>query len=443
MSLDELKEKIKQEIPITTVISHYLTIKHSGNSSLALCPFHSDTKPSMQINDSKKIFKCFACDTSGDSISFVMKYRNLNFIDAIKEISHNNRINFESYLPEKKHDPKLSLAYKVLNKACSIYHQNAKSGASRDFNEFKIERNLSDEIIDSYRIGFSNEDDVISNWILDLPNPEEQKLILDIALEIGLVKNRGHRIDEVNRICIRDTFKNRIMFPIMNPDSLVIGFTSRATKEDQTPKYINSIESFVFYKKNILYGFNFAKRAIKEKDSVIIVEGNMDQIALFANGFQNTVAVMGIALGEASLDRLICMTKNIYLAFDSDHAGLAAMVRINLQFASKGIIAKRLELTPEKDPDDFIRFHGKDAFQSQIENTEPVIDVLLRKITPDKIPGVVDRKLDLLKKSFEILAPLGLSLHATERVVNFASDVGLKSTPEQIIKTYEKYLQEQ
>lgn len=430
-----LKEKIKGDLPISTVISHYLSIKYSGSSGLALCPFHSDTKPSMQVNDSKKMYKCFACNNGGDAIAFVMKFRNLNFIEALKEISHNNGIDFESYLPEKKLDPRLSLAHKVLNKACSIFHQNATSGENCVFNEFKKERNLSDEIIDGYRIGISTDKDAIYKWITEIENSKDQELTLNIALELGLIKNKTDGI--------HDVFKNRIMIPIMSPDSLVVGFTSRATRDDQKAKYMNSVQSFVFNKSNILYGLNLAKRAIREKDAVILVEGNMDQIALFDNGFQNTVAVMGTALGETSLERLISMTKNIYVAFDSDAGGFDAMVRINRQLASKGIIAKHIDLYPEIDPEDFVRIHGKEALQSKIEDAIPVIDVLLREITPDKIPEVVDRKLDLLKKFFEILGPLGLSLHATERVVNLASNVGLKSTSEQIIKNYEKYLQEQ
>lgn len=441
MSLDLLKAKIKNDLPVSSVIGHYLAIKKSGTSLLALCPFHDDSKPSMQINDSKKMFKCFVCNTGGDSIAFVMKYRHLNFIEALEEISHNNDINFESYMPEKSLDPKLSLAYKMLDMACFSYHQNAISGANNAFNEFAKERNLSNEAIDGYRIGVSTDENPISNWINEIKNPEEQNTTMILALDIGLIK--------VAHEGITDTFKNRIMFPIMSPDNIVIGFISKAVArpagsiilmEDRRPKYINSYDSFVFNKRNVLYGFHLAKKAIKEKDAVILVEGPMDQIALYNSGFHNTVAVMGIALGATCLERLIGITKNIYLALDSDQAGYAAMVRINRQLAEKGIVAKFLEFSPQKDPDEFIQVQGARALQTKIDSAVTALDVLLDKLIPERLPEVVDRKLDILQKVFVVISPLGLSLEATERLIITAKRLGLKSGPEHILKTYEQYL---
>jgi DNA primase len=166
----------------------------------------------------------------------------------------------------------------------------------------------------------------------------------------------------------------------------------------------------------------------------------MDQIALYNNGFHHTLAVMGIALGAPSLERLLSLTKNIYLALDSDDAGLKAMERINRQFAEKGVVAKFLEFSPQKDPDEFIQAQGALAFQAKLDNAVPAFDVFLNKIIPLKLPEVLDRKLEILTSAFELMSPLRSHLAATERVVNIAKRLGLKSEPAQIVKNYEDFL---
>jgi DNA primase len=330
----------------------------------------------------------------------------------------------------------IDTAYSILSTASSIYfHQSHLSGEPSEFEKFSEERGLTSELIDGYRIGLAPDYNILCEWFENITDKDEREKFISAALAIGIIR----LTDNGNQ----DVFKNRIMFPIIN-NSQVIGFTSRAiqynTRNVQTPKYMNSIDSIVFNKRNILYGLDLAKNAIREKDAVILVEGNMDQIALYKNGFYNSVAVMGISLGAPSIERLLSMTKNIYLALDSDSAGFTAMERINRQLAENGIVAKYLDFSPEKDPDEFLKARGALAFQTKIDNALPAFDVLLDRLIPEKLPDVVDRKLDLLKKAFEILEPLGMNLNATERIVSFARRVGLMSTPLQLQNAYEQYL---
>lgn len=436
MSLDELKLKIKEEIPISSVIGNYLTIKKSGSSLLSLCPFHSDSKPSMHINDSKKMFKCFACDAAGDAIGFVMKYRNLDFVDALKEICQKQGINFESYQEEKKSNPKLEMAKKILAKTAQLYRKTATTHKFAPYDDFIKKRGLSEEIATTYSLGFAQSKNSLCDYLGSIPNENEKTFALSIAEELGLIKR-----DRNNSEFHYDTFRDRIIFPIWDQFGLVIGFTSRAIRDDQKAKYMNSIDSFVFNKRNILYGFHLAKNAIREKDAVILVEGNMDQIALFNNGFHNTVAVMGVALGAPSLERLLSLTKNIFLALDSDSAGFTAMERINRQFATNGVVPKYLEFSPAKDPDEFLNLHGALAFQEKLDNATPAFDILLNKLLPAKLPEVLDRKLEILNRAFEMMSPLGSHLAASERVVGLAKRLGLKAEPAQIVKTYEEFLE--
>ncbi len=436
MSLDELKNKIKEEIPISSVIGNYLSIKKSGSSLISLCPFHSDSKPSMHINDSKKMFKCFACDAAGDAIGFVMKYKSLDFVDALKEICQSQGLNFESYQEEKKSNPRAEMAKKILALATKLYRKTATTHKFPPYDDFIKKRGLNEEIASLYNLGFAQAKNSLCDYLSSIKDDSERIKAFDTALELGLIKK-----DRYNEKAHYDTFRERIIFPIWDQIGHVIGFTSRVIRDDQKPKYLNSIDSFVFNKKNILYGFHLAKNAIREKDAAILVEGNMDQVALYNNGFHNTVAVMGVALGAPSLERLTALTKNIFLALDSDNAGFLAMERINRQLAEKGIVAKYIEFSPQKDPDEFLQAQGALALQTKIENAVAAYDILLDRIIPEKLPEVLDRKLEILNKAFELVSPLRTHLAATERVVNLAKRLGLKSEPGQIVKNYQEFIE--
>lgn len=435
MSLEELKFRIREEIPISNVIGHYLAIKKSGSSLVAVCPFHNDTKPSMHINDSKKIYKCFACQEAGDVFTFVMKHRHLDFIEAMKEICQKEGINFDTYQEERKSNPKMELAKKLLNTAAKLYRNIATTKKFLAYNEFIKKRGLDEEIATTYNLGFAPSKNNLLDYINSIPDEQKRKEAFDMACELTLIKTNKN--DPKSHY---DTFRDRIIFPIWDQFGQIIGFTSRSIREDQIPKYLNSSDSFIFSKNLILYGLHLAKSAIREKDAVIVVEGNMDQVALNRNGFTNSVALQGVAMGEASADRLLNYTKNIFLALDSDKAGFTAMEKINRMFNQKGIVPKLVTFLPHKDADEFLLAEGKIALQEKIDNAGAAIDYFLAKLIPEKIPEVVDRKLEILHKAFDMVAPLRIELAATERVVAVAKRLGLKSEPAQIVKNYQEHL---
>ncbi len=435
MSLDELKLKIKEEIPISSIIGHYVPLKRSGTALLGLCPFHGDSKPSMNVNDSRKMFKCFACGAGGDAITFVQKIKNVDFVDALKDICQKSGINFESYQEQKKSNPKFEMGKKILTKAAQLYRKTAATHKFSPYEEFITKRGLNEEIAATYTLGFAQNKNSLYDYLKTIPDEKERTFALSIAEELGLIKRDKH-----NSESHYDTFRDRIIFPIWDQFGQVIGFTSRAIRDDQKAKYMNSAESFLFKKNELLYGLHLAKNAIREKDAVILVEGNMDQIALYNNGFHNTVACMGTAITMFHIERLSSMTKTIYLALDSDAAGLKAMERANNMLAEKGIVAKYIEFSPQKDPDEFLKAQGVLAMQEKIDNAAPAFDILLSKLLPEKLPEVLDRKLELLTKAFEALAPLKTHLAATERVVAFAKRLGLRSEASQIVKNYQDYL---
>jgi len=440
MSLDDLKFKIKEEILLSQIIGNYIPVIRKGNSTVSLCPFHSDTNPSMQISDSKKLFKCYACGAAGDAISFVMKYKNLDFIDSLKEICSQQGLSFESFQEEKKQNPKTVMGKKILTKTAQLYRKIATDKAQSPFQDFIKKRAISDEIAKTYQLGYSLNRNSLLEYLQSIPNLNEREFALKTAFELSLIKSKSGQFSSEG---MWDSFRERIIFPIWDHSGQVIGFTSRAIADHQVPKYMNSKESFLFNKSNLLYGYHLAKNAIREKDCVILVEGNMDQIALYQNGFTHSVAIMGIALGPQSLDRLLSLTKNVILALDSDSAGFKAMMKINQQLAEKGVVSRFIDFQPAKDPDEFLLKFGILELQKKIDAAEAAYDVILRKMIPTKLPEIVDQKLKLLEQAFVVLKPLGDELSAIERLLQFARSIGLNSSSEQIQSKYRQFLEQQ
>ena len=256
----------------------------------------------------------------------------------------------------------------------------------------------------------------------------------NVALEIGLIRRNtkasGHY----------DTFYKRIIFPIWDQYDQVIGFGGRATSDGQKGKYINSQDSLIFNKKNVLYGLNFAKHLIRERNRAILVEGYMDLLSLHSHGFEESVAVMGVAISVKNVKLLKAMTKNIYLALDSDGPGMEAMKKINQLFMQNQILPKYLDFSPYKDPDEYCSQKGHLSMAQLIEEAPTFIDHQIKLALPENIPNSTDTKLEHLYKIFTLLAPLRDELSACERVIKVAKTLGLKSDSERIVQTYKNYL---
>jgi DNA primase len=436
-SIDELKLRIK-ETPISEIIGRYIPLTRKGNSVLAVCPFHDDSNPSMHVNDSRNMFKCFVDNTGGDAINFVKFYKKVEFLDALRDICQVMGWSFDDYHQEGKKDPKTEMAKRILSRALLIYKKYA--GADPVFNDFLKNRRLTDETAATFSLGYAPKTGVIIDYLhRNISDEKDRAFALKVAEEIGIIKTSTY--DRQDGKSHYDTFRERIVFPIWDQFGACIGFTTRAIRDDQKPKYMNSIDSVVFNKSNLLYGLHLAKPAIRDKDYAILVEGNMDQISLFQNGFENTVAIQGIALGEQSLKRLLSITKNIVFCFDNDDAGFKCSERTNKMFMKEGITPKFIDLGEHKDPDDFLKAEGKISFSERIQKAKPFIDIGIERLIPQEIPELSDRKLEILERAFDIVSPLEKSLQATERIIKMAKTLGLHSDPSQIVENYEKFLE--
>lgn len=430
-SVEEAKEIIKSTA-ISTIVNFYHPISKRGANYEGICPFHADTNPSLKLNDDKGIYKCFVCGAAGDAIKFVQDKMNLEFVDAIKEISTQIGITVEE-TAKKNQDPKYDMALRVLSASNKIYKKVATEMTPQAFKDFQKARGLNDESIDNFQIGYAPGKNAVTNYLSSLKGPQKE-LAIEVATKIGIIRvnqrGQGHY----------DFFRDRVTFPIWDHAGKVRGYSSRAVLPDQKPKYLNSGESFIFDKGNILYGFNFAKNHIREKDSVLVVEGNMDVIMLHQYGFRNSVATQGVALSSNSIKLLGNMTKNIYLAMDSDPAGIAAMTKINTAMLYDGLIPKFVSFDPFKDPDEYLINKGSIALQELIEKAPSFIDFRISKILKDPIPSATDKKLTLLQEVFKLVSPLKLSLLAIEKIIQCAKSLGLKSSSDDITTEYKNFL---
>jgi len=352
---DELIEEVRSSNDIVDVISSYVRLQKKGGTYFGLCPFHNEKSPSFSVTPAKQMYYCFGCGQGGNVFTFMMKYENYSFTEAVQNLADKAGITLpvgEFTAAEKaKADLKMQLL-QVNNEAAKYFYRLLKSEKGQRAYEYLKNRGLSDETITKFGLGYS------SNYKDDLYQYIKSKGYTDEVLkESGLFtfSEKG----------VYDKFSNRVMFPIMDINNRVIAFGGRVMGDGQ-PKYLNSPETMLFDKSRNLYGLNVARSS--RKDSILICEGYMDVIALHQAGFNNAVASLGTAYTSKHASLLKRYTENVYLTFDSDGAGVKAALRALPILRQAGISAKVINMKPYKDPDEFIKNLGAEEYEKRIEN---------------------------------------------------------------------------
>ena len=355
---EELVEEVRQKNDIVDVVSGYVRIKQKGANYVGLCPFHNEKTGSFSVSPSRQIFKCFGCGIGGNVFTFVMQYENYTFVEAMKMLAERAGIK----LPEAEYDEN---AKKAMNKKARIMELN-KDAANYFYFQLRApqgevgmryfkNRELSDETMKKFALGYAN--------------VKSDDLVL-------YLKSKGYTDNEIvdsgvasfhEKYGLHDKFWNRVMFPIQDINNKVIGFGGRVIGEGE-PKYLNSPETIVFDKSRNLYGMNFARTS--RKGYLILCEGYMDVIAMHQAGFTEAVASLGTAFtgGQAAILRRYA--DQIILAYDSDGAGTKAALRAIDILRNYGMTGRILHLEPYKDPDEFIKNLGREAFEERIQNAE-------------------------------------------------------------------------
>ena len=391
--------QIKDRLDIVDVISKYVILKKSGGNYWGCCPFHNEKTPSFSVSPAKQIYKCFGCGEGGDVLSFLMKINNQSFHEVVKEQAELLGIELPSSF-DKSQDNKdtKALIYSCMSDTAEFFKNNLLKDKNSAAYMYLKSRGITDENIETYKLGFA------LNSYDELQKHLKEKYSQEILDKAGLVIKRENNAGYVDR------FRNRITIPIFDDKGNIVAFGARAIEQGQNPKYLNSPDTIVYNKSHILYGLYQAKEAIKEKDAIVIMEGYFDVISAQVNGVKNAVGACGTALTESHVKLISRYTQSrrIYLAFDTDKAGQNATKRgadvIKEAFSGLGNIKQfdenftsisgnqnryscelRVVVPPEgKDPDEFIRENGAEAYQRILDDAPLLVDFQINSILKQK-----------------------------------------------------------
>jgi DNA primase len=361
---DEFIEKIKDQNDIVDVISESVKLRRVGKNYSGLCPFHHEKTPSFSVSSEKQFYNCFGCGEAGSVITFVMKTKNLIFIDAIKYLAERAHIPFDfDEGANKQVEDRRERLYKINVEAARFFFNSLFQNKTA-LNYFKG-RGIEESTIKRFGLGFA-----LDSWNALLQHLKKKGYTeLDMVSAGLLSKNDKGRI--------YDRFRNRVMFPVFDYKGKVIGFGGRVL-DDSKPKYLNSPETYVFNKGTNLYGLNFAIKSNINR-TFIIVEGYMDCIALHQQGITNAVASLGTALTVNQAKLMKRYADKIIISYDADLAGEAATVRGLDILRNEGFDVRVLKVPSGKDPDEYIRSNGRDAFLRLIESALPLIEYKIKK----------------------------------------------------------------
>jgi DNA primase len=373
-------EAIKSKIDIVDIIQEYIPLKASGGSYKTVCPFHNENTPSFMVSQSKQIWHCFGCNSGGDIFSFVMRYEGIEFVDALQLLAKKAGVSLERQDTSLKNEK--SRLFEICERATQYYEQCLKKASfTEKARKYLTDRKVSSQSIEVFRIGFSPPNSArgfdINNFLLKKGFTESD--IVKTGLVVKSERGFGYF----------DRFRNRVIFPICDVHSRVVGFTSRILPgdDDGMGKYVNTPNTMLYNKGETLYGLHLAKGSIRKKDRVVIVEGNMDVIASHEISVSNVVASSGTALTMAQIQLIKRFTDNVTFSFDMDSAGFQAAERAFESVIMEGIHVKMLTLPKEsgaKDADEFIRHFGdiasaKVAWEQCIEKSEPFMKIMFNK----------------------------------------------------------------
>lgn len=355
---DELIEDIRMKNDILDVVSGYVKLQKKGSSYFGLCPFHNEKSPSFSVTPSKQMYYCFGCGAGGNVYTFVMQYENYDFVEAVKMLAERAGVE----LPEENNDAESRRAsdlrkmlLEINKKAAYFYFYKLKQEEGKTGYRYLSGRQLSDETIKKFGLGYAGKyRDELYRYL------KKEGYEDNVLRESGLIT-----FDEARGVY--DKFFNRVMFPIMDVNSRVIGFGGRVMGEGE-PKYLNSPETRVFEKSRNLYGLNIARTS--RKPYMIICEGYMDVISLHQAGFQNAVASLGTAFTSGHASLLKRYTQEVMLSYDSDGAGVKAALRAIPICKVAGLRVKVINMKPYKDPDEFIKNLGQEAYEERIQTAQ-------------------------------------------------------------------------
>ena len=366
---DEILDEVRNSNDIVDVISQYISLKRSGRNYFGLCPFHNEKSPSFSVSPDKQIFHCFGCGVGGNVISFISKIEGIGFKEAIEVLAERANIKLptiDNNIDSKKEELKAKV-YKVNSFTAEFYHKKLYEPSSKIAQEYVKKRQLNNETLKSFKIGFSGKFDELYQALHKEGFKDEE------ILESGLV-NKNENGKYIDR------YRNRLVIPIFDERNRVIAFGGRVL-DDSKPKYINSPENIVYSKGRHLFGLNVAKKG--ETKRLLIVEGYMDAISLHQRGITNVVASLGTALTTQQGWLLRKNAEQVILGFDSDGAGQTAIMRAMEVMQNMGCDMRVLQMSGAKDPDEYVLKYGSARFQKLLDEAISLIEFKIKVLQKD------------------------------------------------------------
>ncbi len=407
----EFITRLTESCDIGDVIGSYVQLKRSGRISKGLCPFHSEKTPSFCVYHDTQSFYCFGCGTGGDVITFIKKAENLSYVEAIHSLARRMGL----AVPEGKEDitaKRRKTILEINRETARFYHKVLRSPIGASGYQYLRNRGLSDETIIRYGLGFAPDS---FHTLIDYLH---QKEFADIDIEAAAVAKRSSKGN------LYDLFRNRVMFPIIDLAGNVVAFGGRVM-DDSKPKYLNSPETMVFKKSKNLFSLNFARKA--EDDTLILAEGYMDVISMYAAGFHNVVATLGTALTPEQARIIAKYAKEVILSYDADEAGQKAIQRAMNLFSEVGIQTNVLHIEEAKDPDEYIKKFGADRFRRLLNESSSVMDFQLNRIRSKYRLELAEDKIAYMKDAAYAIAQMDDAVSRSVYAGNVAQECGIEA----------------
>ena len=386
MFSEDIISRVRDSIDIVDLISGYVSLKKTGKNHLGLCPFHSEKTPSFNVNPEKQIFHCFGCGVGGDVFKFLELQEGLNFPEAVKQLAARGGIPLPADSVSRKEDKRTEDERKalltIIADAAGYFRKELEGPAGSAARDYLKKRGVTDQVVQDFALGF-----VRPEWDGLLRNLKQKGYAFSQMEKAGLIVKRSEAEGYYDR------FRGRIIFPIRDISGSVIAFGGRVM-DDSLPKYLNSPETPLYSKSNVLYCLDKAKEPARKQKYFIIVEGYLDAIACHQYGAQNAVATLGTALTEGHLRLMRRFAQNLVLIFDPDPAGVKAAMRGLDLFVSSGMKVNVVSLPDNDDPDTFLKKNGYEAFASCLRKSEKFMDFVLGQVVKGGQTSSIDDKVE-------------------------------------------------
>ena len=397
MYSEEVIRRVRDSVDIYDVVSGYVSLKKAGKNWLGLCPFHSEKTPSFNVNPAKQIFHCFGCGVGGDAFKFLELQEGLNFPEAVKQLASRAGITLPESRPradEKKGEDERKALLKIIAEAADYFLRELESPAGSAARAYLAKRGLTETVIRDFSLGYARPEwDGLLKHLRQKGHPPA--LLEKAGLIVKRSEGEGHY----------DRFRGRIIFPIRDISGHVIAFGGRVM-DDSLPKYLNSPETPLYSKSNVLYCLDQAKEPARKQGYFIIVEGYLDAIACHQYGAKNAVATLGTALTDGHLRLMRRFAQKLMLIFDPDPAGVKATLRGFELFAGSGIKVNVVSLPDGDDPDTFLKKNGYEAFASCLKGSVKFMDFVLGQVVRNGSTTSIDEKVEQAGEMLGFIAKL-------------------------------------